>query len=430
MAMRFRPVIVVASACAAVTLLATGYIVWQQQRAEACVQSAHARLEATIVDAPDWDRINVSGALADLDRASELGRNSPEDAAYRHYAQAVDDLKRGDLILADAEVESARARLGWTVELRIVAAAIAQRRSNLGAASNHIEEALRLDSDNARALLLASDIAADRQHSDEAIALLNRVIQKEPNAATAFNRRGLLNDALGHTDAARSDFRHAALLDPREATPYINLGRSLRASNEHVGARDAYREAVARAATDPVAHLGLGLSLASLGDAEGAHRELARAMELSPDDTTPVLALGDLSMDVGEHEIAIGFYRQAIERDRSAPLAWLKLGNALAITNDVRGARDAFREAIARNGGLSAAHNGLGVALMRLHEGEAEGAFRRASELDPRDPHPWMNLALLCEHSGRRSDARVAWQRALTLDPESEIATARLAALN
>lgn len=428
--MRFRPIVVVASACAGVTLLATGYVLWQHQRGEACVAAAHARLEVSIVEAPDFERMNVGAAIASLNQASEFGRNSPEDVAYRHYAQAIDDLKRGDLILADAELESARARLGWTADLHVVAAALAHRRSNLGVASSHANEALRLDPEHARALLLASDIAADRQHPDEAVAILDRLTRLVPDAAAAFNRRGLAHEALGHAQDARRDYRRAASLDPREASPFVNLGRVLRSEGDHAGSRDAYREAVSRAATDPAAHLGLGLALASLGDAAGAHRELARAMELAPDDAVAVMALGDLSMDVGERDIAIGFYRQAIDRDRTATLAWLKLGNALASTNDVRGARDAYREAISRDASLSAAHNGLGVALMRLNEENAEGSFARASELDPRDPHPWMNLALLREHRGQRTEARHAWRQALALDPSSEVAASRLAALN
>ncbi|MBK8172189.1 MAG: tetratricopeptide repeat protein [Sandaracinaceae bacterium] len=427
--MKLRPVWLVSCVCASVTVGAIAFTLYQNHRADELVREAHARLEMSLVAAPDLDRLQISTAISLLKRAEELGRSAPEDVGYLHYAAALEDLQRGDLILADAQVEIAHARLGWTADLHVAAGAIAMRREQLAAAEEHFGEALSIAPHHPRALLYASDIAFDRGHPDQALRLLDTLAHAETSAGCVFNRRGLAREAVGQLDGAREDLRRSARLDPQDPSPMINLGRLLRREGDHVGSLESFRQAIARAPTEPDAHLGAGLALASLGDARGAHAELARAMELAPHDAEPVVALGDLSADVGESAVAIGFYREALAREAGDATSWLKLGNALALARDLRGAADAYHQALRREPNLAAAHNGLGVALMRLGDQAASAELTRAAELDAHDPHPWMNIALLREHAGDRSGARTAWQNALERDPSSAVAQSRLAAL-
>lgn len=428
--MKLRPVWIVSSVCAAVTVAAIGYTLVQSHRASELVNRAHARMDVSLAEAPDLDRLPLANAIALLTQAADLGRSNPEDVGYLHYVAALEDLKRGDLILADAQLDMAHARLGWTPDLHVAAAAIAIRREQLAVAEEHLGETLSVSPRHPRALMYSSDVAFDRGHADQALVQLETLARLEPNAACVFNRRGLAREALNMNDGARDDFRRAAHLDAQDPSPMINLGRLLRREGDHEGARDAFRQAISRAPAEPNAHLGAGLALASLGDARGAHAELARAMELAPHDAEPVLALGDLSADVGEQAIAVGFYREAIARDDRNAASWVKLGNSLATAGDLHGAVDAYRAALHRSGMLAAAHNGLGVALMRLHDESAAVELARAAELDEHDPHPWMNLALLREHAGDRRGARAAWENALQRDPSSEVVQARLAALH
>src|SRR5690606_30561705 len=130
--------------------------------------------------------------------------------------------------------------------------------------------------------------------------------------------------------------------------------------------------------------------------------------------------------DLGRVEDAVSTYRRAIEREDADAASWLKLGNALALLQEYEPGAAAFREAITRAPQLAAARNGLGACLMHLgRTADAVAALEAAAELDPADPNPLMNLALLREREGDRDAARAAWERVLERAPGSGIAAAR-----
>jgi Flp pilus assembly protein TadD len=58
---------------------------------------------------------------------------------------------------------------------------------------------------------------------------------------------------------------------------------------------------------------------------------------------------------------------------------------------------------------------------------DAEAAYRRALELDPRLGLAWDGLGLVFYDAGRFADARPAFERALEMDPDSARATFHLA---
>jgi Flp pilus assembly protein TadD len=71
--------------------------------------------------------------------------------------------------------------------------------------------------------------------------------------------------------------------------------------------------------------------------------------------------------------------------------------------------------------------------LLQDHLGrydEAEAAYRRVMELDPKDARPWNNLGnLLQDHLGRYDEAEAAYRRAMDLDPADPFPVANLARL-
>jgi tetratricopeptide (TPR) repeat protein len=404
-----------------------GWALWRAHEADVLVAEARARLGASLLEAPELDRIQASGAVSRLERACELGlADDARVVGLRQYANALEDFQQRDLILAEGELTAARHRLGWTPDVRVLAAAIAHARTDVGAARAHLQEALSLDPLHARAHLLSADIALDARRHDEALDHLERLARIEPRSAAVLNRRGLGHEGAGDLDAAERDYRAAAALDPRDADPRINLGRLLRALERDRDALAAFDGAVRVAPTDADAWLGRGLSRAALGDAEGATVALARAAELAPHDAEPLLALGDLQRDAGQVAEAIVTYRAAIVREDADAASWLKLGHALMMAGDPDRAAAAYRESIQRAPRLAAAHNGLGAALSRIgQDADARDALERAAELDTADPNPWLNLALLHERTGNRPAARAAWQSALTRDPENPLALRR-----
>lgn len=405
------------------------YGVHQSQRADALVEGARTRLEAPFVEAPGVDRVQASSAVSALEEAVEMGRNENEVRGLLHYARALEDLQRGDLILAEGELESASRFVGENADLLVLAAALSRGRLLEADAQQEIARALELEPDHTRGLLLAADIALDAENSDLARTHLTHLASLVPDSSTVHNRLGLALEADGDLEAAERELRDAVRLDRQGHDALINLGRLLRSANRHREALDAFEAAVTRAASDPDALFGRGLARAANGDVHGAEADFRRAAELAPNDAEPLLALGDLQRDLGSVQEAVTTYRAAIDREDADAASWLKLGNSLALLEDYEASTHAFEAAIRRAPELSAAYNGLGASLMhRGLQAEALAALERAASLDPTDPNPLMNLALMSESQGTE-DAQRAWERVLTVWPNSPIAQRRLARL-
>ncbi len=430
------------------TTLACGVVAvggsWSQaRRLDGLVEGARARLEAPFVEAPGLDRVQASTAASMLERAMDAGRVDDAIRGSFHYARALEDLQRGDYVLSEGELASAHRFLGESVELVVLSAALSRGRLRFDDAAVEIERALALAPEDPRALLLASDIAIDRHRGAEARGYLARLARLVPESSTVHNRLGVALEEQGDLAGAERELREAARLDGRGQDAYVNLGRVLRRLARHEDARAAFDVAVTRAPHDPRALLGRGLARAATHDVRGAEADFRRSAELAPNDAEPLLALGDLQRDLGAVSEAVTTYRAAIDREDADAASWLKLGNALALLEDYEEAARAFEAALRRAPDLAAAHNGLGASLMHLATPErgaqlASTAVRRADamrelerafELDPTDPNPLMNLALLAEREGDLGAARAAWARVLDAAPGSSIALRRLARL-
>jgi len=427
MRLRKGPLLLATAATAVVGILIGAYHHWRGAEADRLIREARERLDAGLVEAPEIDRLQASTAVSLLERARDLGRGEPTVVGLEHRARAIVDLQRGDLVLAEGEVTAARHRLGWTADLRVLAAEIARRKTHQEEARDHLDEALALEPEHPRALLLDADLALDAGDGERAGGALDTLVELVPRAAAVHNRRGIARELVGDRAGAEASFREAIRIDRSHRDAWINLGRVLRRHGEHAEAFDAFDTAVGLQEGDPDAHLGRGLTLAARHRLDAAVADFRRAAELAPNDAEPLLALGDLQRDLGRTEEAVATYREALAREDADAASWLKLGNALVLHGEPASAARAFREAIDRAPGLAAAHNGLGAALMHAgRRAEAESALARAAELDAVDPNPLMNLALLRERAGDEPGARAAWRRALERDPASTVARSHL----
>ncbi|MFN9813596.1 MAG: tetratricopeptide repeat protein [Deltaproteobacteria bacterium] len=419
-------------------LIGTGtvaYAVHGVRETEALIEGAEQRLRAPFVEAPGVDRVQASSAASMLERAIDMGRNDDEVRGTYHYARALEDLQRGDFVLAEGELSSAHQFLGETVDLVVLSAALSRGRLLHEDARREIQHALELEPRNARALLLAADIALDLDRGSEARAYLARLGALVPESSTVHNRLGVALEEEGDLEGAERELREAARLVRQGHDASVNLGRVLRRSGRHVEAREAFDVAVRRAPSDPQALLGRGLARAATADVRGAEQDFRRAAELAPNDAEPLLALGDLQRDLGAVSDAVTTYRAAIDREDADAASSLKLGTAHDLLDDNTRSAPAFEAAIRRSPELAAAHNGFGASLMHLsarepaRRPEAVLALERAFELDPTDPNPLMNLALLAEREGAPPAAISAWERVLRVWPDSPIARRRLARL-
>jgi Tfp pilus assembly protein PilF len=122
--------------------------------------------------------------------------------------------------------------------------------------------------------------------------------------------------------------------------------------------------------------------------------------------------------DITESAVERGKPRSPLVREAEERLA----------RGDAQGARDKFEEALAGDETDARAWLGLGLAHEALDENmQAEGAYRRALEVDPYFAEAHNNLGLLLRERGQLESAINELERALQADPQLASAQANLA---
>ncbi|MEO5926913.1 MAG: tetratricopeptide repeat protein [Bryobacteraceae bacterium] len=124
-------------------------------------------------------------------------------------------------------------------------------------------------------------------HYEEALGILTKAMELDPNSWNAYLNRGLAKQNLGQLDAALTDFQHALLLKP-----------------------DLLQARTARAS----------IYLAK-GDSQHAVEELTKVIDLQPS-VDAYTNRATAYAQIGQHELAIQDFTWLIEQLRDAPFAY------------------------------------------------------------------------------------------------------------
>jgi tetratricopeptide (TPR) repeat protein len=112
-------------------------------------------------------------------------------------------------------------------------------------------------------------------------------------------------------------------------------------------------------------------------------------------------------------------YRQQIEKDPSDVEAHVQIGIVLAKLGDRQEAMKYFDKAVSLQPGNAAALNNRGNLFMIDDKyTEAQKAYREAARANPDDPYIWINLAKAHKAVNEIKEAKEAFVKAQSLDPE------------
>lgn len=139
---------------------------------------------------------------------------------------------------------------------------------------------------------------------------------------------------------------------------------------------------------DPRAHAWLGEFHGKSGRLEEARQWLAQAEALGPHTQETARELAGVYTDLGWNDEALKALRRCLELDSGDAGTWNDFGACLAMAGDWAGARR---------------------------------AFERAIELQPHYAHAEANLAYVLEQAGFIDEARIHAERAVHLEPESDV---------
>jgi tetratricopeptide (TPR) repeat protein len=176
------------------------------------------------------------------------------------------------------------------------------------------------------------------------------------------------------------------------------------------------------------------------------------------DNTPPEIAQAEDAIQKSDFAAAEPLLKKAIEKDPKNYQAWFDLGFVLNRLGRTEDSIHAYRQSVAAKPDVFESNLNLGLMLVRVNnpdgeqflraatglkptahveEGQARAwialahslenakpedalqAYRKASELTPKDPEPHLSAGLLHERRNEFSDAEAEYKQVLTLDPKT-----------
>ncbi len=176
------------------------------------------------------------------------------------------------------------------------------------------------------------------------------------------------------------------------------------------------------------------------------------------DDTPPEIAQAEDAIQKNDFTGAETLLKKAIDKDPKNYQAWFDLGFVFNHQGHIEESIHAYRQSVAAKPDVFETNLNLGLMLVRFNSPEAERflraatdlkptahieegqarawlalahllestkpdealqAYRKASELTPKDPEPHLSAGLLHERQKEFSDAEAEYKQVLTLDPKS-----------
>jgi Tfp pilus assembly protein PilF len=248
---------------------------------------------------------------------------------------------------------------------------------DLSGAIEAYRQALSLDPLSSRAERRLGVALGSAGETIEALSVLGKAIEREPNNALLWYERALIESKSGELEKAKGDLLKALQLKPDFADAQNNMGSLLAQTGDPHGAETAFREALIVNPYDSGTRANLGRLLAGEGDWKQAAFQLQRAVKLDN-------ANFDAHADYAVALLQLNRLPEAEAEARAATAS--------------RSAR---------------AHDLLGeILLERRQMAEGQGELEAALQLDPAFGPALLDLAQLLLQQGHGAAAKPLLERA------------------
>jgi len=245
-------------------------------------------------------------------------------------------------------------------------------------------------------LLHEGQILISEGKFDEARALLEQAVAKEPDFTRAMVALGFALIEMGREDEARAQLEQAIELDPDSGPAYNNIGLSHLREGKVEAAAQNFRKAIEVDASQYRAYANLGLAMYRLGNNDQAHWALSEAARLRPDDAGIRNDFGYVLQQLGRWDEAIAEYRAAIEHDPDHLNAHANLGYVLRDQGRPEAAAVEYRRMLELSPGDREAARCLSELLIELgRPAEAVPALEILLQATPDDQSLRLKLAWL-----------------------------------
>ncbi len=255
-----------------------------------------------------------------------------------------------------------------------------------------------------------------------ALSELQECLKLEPDAAYAYNERGLLNRRLKKYREAITDFEQAYSKSPGWVLPWANLTAVYHALKDYTNAEIAGKQAIRLDSASALAQYNLGLTYHLISNTAGAKTHYKKAIQSDPEYSLAFFNLGLIYFGENDFERAEQMWSIYHQQAPDDPDGLLNLGETALKRNQKDTALSFFKKTLTLDPKYTLAH--LAIGELYLNEGkydEAESAFWRYAEQKPGDPIPYYQLAFIKTLKEQPEMARQQLDKALSLDKDYQV---------
>ena len=306
----------------------------------------------------------------------------------------------------------------------VLRARLRHRANDVDGAFAVLEEFLERVPDSGAVRMAYARMLVDTKRYDQARAEFERLVADEPENNDARYAFGLLLLQTKRLDEAAEQFERLASRDARHYAAFYYLGRIAEAQQRFDDATDAYRR-VRRGEHRLNAHIRVAALLAESGNLDAARRHLHGLHSENTQETVRIYrAEAGLLTQAERYEEAMAVLDGSLrELPGNSELLYSRGMLAEKMDRLDLVERD-MRAIIAREPDHADALNALGYTLADRTDRyeEAYALILRAIELEPDEPYIVDSLGWVLYRMGRHHEALEHLRRAMSLEPDPEIA--------
>lgn len=260
------------------------------------------------------------------------------------------------------------------VEALKLAGALAARLENWALAEKHLTGALTIEKNDTDTLYNLFKVFKLSNRSDEANAILSRILELEPDNVSVLNEKGVILAGQGDMASALQAFDKCIQIDPIFEMAYRNLYAALVTCGRHAEAVTVAKLAIEKITTDYryTFNVDLVVCLWRAGAIQegrlAAEKIIAELTQLNDPKYRDLIArahchYGIIFMELNEVESAQEQFMKAISLNPRNIDPYINLAKAYWYTDDLLQAIHWFDKALAINPNYDELHSQLGIVL-------------------------------------------------------------------
>jgi tetratricopeptide (TPR) repeat protein len=255
----------------------------------------------------------------------------------------------------------------------------------------------------------------------QALERLTQLSAEAPELAEIPYNQGVAYQILGDNEMARKRYLRASDIDPTLGAAWLNLGAIAEREGDLSRALQAYRAGLRDAPDDPDLVVGLIGALRKMGRSEQAITEAKEALARNANNINVYNNLGLVYIEQGNLELAQFVYQKALNDIPGAEqnaLIHANLGQVFLLKDKAANAKLELEKALELDPTLVTAQMYLAQLHMENRDWTATvSVLEQARQQEPSNPAIHINLGIGYRGLKRFDDAQQSYQKALELDP-------------